>query len=289
MATTAKSVTMLEIGEEGSAFAIPISVKKIKSQSDVTFDTATHFGVPVGEKKTEATTGRVLEEVDLPLQKGVFRSKPKKTDKTTWSDFVPVKPEDLQTITDATALDTFVIEHFIPLADVPMERVQDAYFIAPADGMPTKSLVLLARALKRRKVAGVFKMVKTSRQHLCVLYERDGGLIVNTLAYASDFAAVREAAEALSAQPVKIARGEQEMAETLIEMLTSPADVLDSYEDDLIPLKADLIERAVQGKELPKRKARRQSATAEDGLEARLRETLAKTTKASPPNAKVAA
>lgn len=286
MATTAKSVTMLEIGEEGSAFAIPISLKKIGSKSDVTFDSASPGGNPLKEVKVDLVTGEVVPSGEV--QKGTFRSKPRKSDKATWGDFAVVKPEDLDTIAEATALDTFVVEHFIALADVPMERVQDAYFIAPASGMSSKPLVMLARALKRKKAAGVFKMVKTSRQHLAVVYEKDGGLIVNTLAYANDFAAVREAAEALAAQPVKIARGEQEMAETLIGMLTSPADVLDSYEDDLVVLKADLIERAAQGKELPKRKARKQSAAAEDGLEARLRETLAKT-KASPPIAKVAA
>jgi DNA end-binding protein Ku len=280
MAQTTKSVTRLEIGEEGSAFAIPVSLKKIRSATDVQLDTATKFGEPVGEKKVEARTGKLLEEVDLPLQKGVFRSKPNKSKRETWSDFAPIKPEDLDTIQDATNIETFVIESFIPLAQVPMERVTEAYFLAPADGMPTKTLVLFARALKRKKAAGVFKMVKTSRQHLAVVYEKNGGLIVNTLAFSSEFGSVLEAAEALARDDVKISKAEQDMAETLIEAYSGDADILDTFEDDLIPLKADLIERALMGKSLPARKTRAAAAVADDDLEARLRATL---DKASPP------
>lgn len=285
MAETTKSVTTLEIGEEGSAFAIPVSLKKIRTKGDVILDTASPDGNPVKEIRVDLVTDEVFEWGGQ--QKGVFKSKPKKGDKHTWGDFAAVNPADLEAITEATSLDTFVIEHFIPLAQVPMERVTDAYFLAPADGYPTKPLVLLARALKRRKAAGVFKMVKTSRQHLAVVYEKDGGLIVNTLAFASDFASVLEAAEALDRDKVTISKVEQEMADKVIEAYLAEPDVLDSYEDDLIPLKADLIERAIQGKELPKRRTRvKASSVPDDGLEARLRETLKQT---SPPNAKVAA
>lgn len=265
MAETTKSVTTLEIGEEGSSFAIPVSMKKIKTTTDVTLDSATLDGNPVGLSVYDLVTGEQV--IRNTLRRGIFRSKPNKSKKGTWGDFVEVKPEDIEVIEEATKLDSFVVEHFIPLADVPMERIQDAYFLAPAEGMTAKPLVLLARAMKRRKVAGVFKMVKSSRQHLAVVYEQDGGLIVNTLAFAGDFTAVREAAEALKVADVKISKAEQAMAEKVIEAWASDASVIDGYEDDLIPLKADLVERAIQGKELPKKKrAPREPVGAPDDL-----------------------
>lgn len=276
MAKTTKSVTTLEIGEPGSAFSIPVTLKKIKTASDVSLDTATQFGEPTGTTPVSAATDRVLEEVDLPLQKGVFKSKPVKGDKRTWGDFAPISADDLATIEEATKIEAFTVEHFIPLADVPMERVTDAYFLAPASGMGAKPLVLLARAMKKRKVAGVFKMVKTSRQHLAVVYEKDGGLIVNTLAFAQDFGAVREAAEELNGQKVTISKAEQAQAEKLVELLAADGSVLDRFEDDLIPLKSDLVERALAGKALPKQKKKVSLVQGGgDDLEARLRLTLA--------------
>lgn len=274
MAETAKAITTLELGAEGG-FQIPVSLKKIRQTQDVSLDTATAGGTPTGTKPVDLMTGKLLEEVDLPLKKGVYRYKPKKTDKTTWSDFVEILPEDLAVIDDATHIENFVIDHFIPLKDVPFERVMDAYFLAPADGHNVKPLVLLAKVLRKTKKAGAFKLVKTSRQYLAVVYEKDGGLIVNTLAYAGDFAAVREAAEALERQGTKVKPAEVEMGVQLIETLAADADVLDSFEDDLIPLKADLVERALKGQELPKRARKAQTPVADDGLEARLRESIA--------------
>ena len=53
------------------------------------------------------------------------------------------------------------------------------------------------------------------------------------------------------------------------------ASVLDGYEDDLIPLRLDLIERALAGQPLPaKKKKGKVAATPDDGLEAKLRATL---------------
>jgi non-homologous end joining protein Ku len=274
-----KSITTLEIGADG-LFAIPVSVSKIRTQTDVSLDTATAGGDPTGSKPVDAVTGRLLEEGDLPLQKGIFASKPKKSDRTTWSDFKPISPEDLEVIEDATKLDAFTIDHFIPLKDVPFDRVTDAYFLAPAEGHSAKPLVLLSRALKRTKRAGVFKMVKASRQYLAVVYEQDGGLIVNTVAFAADFTAVREAAEVLSKQQVKIALAELSLACDLIEALGSDADVIDTFEDDLIPLKADLVERALAGKELPKRQRRETPQTPTD--EESLMGLLEASVKASP-------
>lgn len=288
MAETSKSATILEIGSEGSAFQIPVSLKKIRTASDVALDTASPSGNPMKTVNVDLVTGEIVDRD--AIQKGVFKVKAKKTDKETWEGFAPISADDLSTIEAATQIESIVIEHFIPLSSVPMERVTDAYFLAPVNKIQSKPLVLLARALKRKKVAGVFKMVKTSRQHLAVVYEKNGGLLVNTIAFANDFAAVREAAEALATDSVKISKAEQDMAERLVGVLTSdsPDAVLDSYEDDLIPLRADLVERALQGKELPKRRKRKASApVAMDGLEARLRVAISDLD-ASPPE-KVAA
>lgn len=271
MAETAKAITTLELGAEGG-FQIPVSLKKIKQTQDVALESASPNGYPMKQQNVDIHTGDVIGREDI--RKGIFRAKPKKTDKATWGDFVEISAEDMAVIEDATQIDNLVIDHFIPLKDVPFERVQDAYFLAPAEGMGAKPLVLLAKVLRKTKKAGVFKLVKTSRQYLAVVYEKDGGLIVNTLAYAGDFAAVREAAEALERQDAKVKPAEVEMGVQLIEALAADADVLDSFEDDLIPLKADLVERALKGETLSKRKRKAQTPIMDDGLEARLRESI---------------
>lgn len=272
MAETAKAVTTLELGAEGG-FQIPVSLKKIKQVQDVTLDTASPLGHPLGTVLVDLVTGKPVIRDDV--QRGVFRVKPNKSKKQTWADFAPIKVEDLEVIEEVTKIDNFVIDHFVPLRDVPFSRVTDAYFLAPAEGMSARPLALLAKALRRTKRAGVFKLVKTTRQYLAVVYEQDGGLIVNTLVYSGDFGAVREAAEVLDRQDAKVRPAEVEMACALIEALASDASVIDSFEDDVIPLKADLVERALKGEPLPKSKDKAaKTPVAEDGLEARLRASI---------------
>lgn len=282
MAETTKAITTLEIGADG-AFQIPVTLKRITSQTEVSLDSASPAGNPVKLILKDATTDEEFERSEA--RKGVFRSKPNKSKKESWSDFVEISKDDLDVIAEATNIENFTVDHFIPLKDVPLERVTDAYFLAPAEGMSAKPLVLLAKALKRTKRAGVFKMVKSSRQYLAVVYEKNGGLIVNTLAFSADCAAAREAGEALDRSDVKIAPGELALAEMLVgEVLATDAAVIDGFEDDLIPLRADLIEQALKGKIRLKPGARKKvQQQTDDGLEARLRETLRKAGKTPVP------
>lgn len=272
MAETAKAITTLELGAEGG-FQIPVSLKKIRQVQDVILDSASPDGNPLKQQNVDLVTGALVANDEK--QRGVFNIKGNQQKKETWADFRPIQQDDLDLIEEATKLDNLVVDHFIPLRDVPFERVTDAYFLAPAEGMGARPLALLAKVLRKTKKAGVFKLVKTSRQHLAVVYEKNGGLIVNTLAFAGDFSAVREAAEALDRQDAKVKGVEVEMGVKLIEALSDSADVLDQFEDDLIPLKAELVERALNGEPLPATKGKSRTPVADDGLEARLRETLA--------------
>lgn len=272
MATTTKSVTMLILGDEESAFQIPVSLKKIAASPDTSLDSASPDGNPLKQVNVDLGTGAVVEREEI--RKGVFAVKPKKTDKTTWHSFKEISKDDLELIEDATQIDSFVVENFIPLKDVPLERVTEAYFLAPASGLPAKPLVLLARALKKTKRAGVFKLCKSSRQYLAVVYEKNGGLIVNTLAFSGDFSAVREAAEALDRNDARIHPAELDMAAQLVEAYAADVNVIDSFEDELVPLRADLIEKALSGKPLPKKKVRKEHAPIEDGLEDLLRRSV---------------
>lgn len=279
MAETAKAITTLELGADGG-FQIAVSLKKITSKQDVSLDSASPDGNPIKQLNVDLVTGEKLAKDDV--RRGVFRSKPNKQKKETWSDFVEVRQEDLDVIADTANIDNFTIDNFIPLRDVPFERVQDAYFLSPAEGMSAKPLALFAKVLRKTKRAGVFKLVKTTRQYLAVVYEQDGGLIVNTLAWAGDFAAYREAAEALDRNDAKVAPAEVEVGCQLIEALAADADVLDRFEDDLIPLRADLVERALKGQALPPKRAKAaQSPVADDGLEARLRASIAKASRSA--------
>lgn len=273
MAETAKRLTTLQLGPDDDGLQIPVTLKKIQQKQDVSFDSASPGGNPIKQVNVDLHTAEPVARDEI--QRGVFRAKPKKSDKATWDDFVAIDAEALLAIEETTALDNFVIDYFIPLRDLPKERIQDAYFLAPAEGMSAKPLVLLAKALRKTKRAGVFKLVKTSRQYLAVVYEKDGGLIVNTLAYSGDFAAVREAAEALDRQDGKVVARELDLAVALISGYAAEADVLDGYEDDLLPLRAALVERALKGEKITKPTRKAHTPVADDGLEAKLRASIA--------------
>ena len=241
---------MLEIG----ALIVPVKLEKISVRTDVRLDRATEHGNKIKRIEMDSVTGE--EVLDGTIKQGVFENPKEGT------GFREIPAEALEAIKEQTDLDTFQIEHFVPVKDLPTERFSNAYFLAPQSGVNPKPLKLLHQALKRTKKAGVFKLTLTSRQYLAALYAHNGALIVNLMHFAGDFKKADRAGEKLAG--VEVDPKQVALACDLIEAMSSDADVIDSFEDDLVPLKQTLVDAALAGKKLRKEKGKKAPAPQDD-------------------------
>jgi DNA end-binding protein Ku len=233
--------TMLEIG----ALIVPVKLEKISVRTDVKLDRASESGNKIKRVELDSVTG----EECLDYKQGVFENPREGT------GFREIPAEALEAIKEQTTLDTFQIEHFVPVKDLPTERFSDTYYLAPQTGVNPKPLKLLHEALKRTKKAGVFKLTLTSRQYLAALYAHNGALIVNLMHFAGDFKKAERAGEKLVG--VEVDPKQVALASDLIEAMSADADVIDSFEDDLVPLKQSLVDAALAGKTLRREKGKK--------------------------------
>jgi Ku protein len=247
--------TMLEIG----ALIVPVKLEKISVRTDVKLDRASERGNKIKRIEMDAVTG----EECLDFKQGVFENPKEGT------GFREIPAEALEAIKDQTTLETFEIEHFVPVKDLPTERFSDTYYLAPQKGVNPKPLKLLHQALKRTKKAGVFKLTLTSRQYLAALYAHNGALIVNLMHFSGDFKKANQAGEALAS--VEVDPKQVALACDLIEARSSDADVIDTFEDDLVPLKQSLVDAALAGKTVRKDRSKKAPEPAPDDLTEQLR------------------
>lgn len=256
--------------------SVPVSLRKVTQRQDVKIDRASPAGNRVKRHEVDAVTGELVEGEFLH---GRFDG----------DEFKEIPASAIAAIEAETKIEDFTIENFVPMKDVPFERVMDAYYLAPqTNGGSAKPLKLLHEALKRSKMAGVFKLCLTKRQYAAVVYAHNGGLIVNTLAFADDFRQVHEADEAIAR--AEIAPAEVKLAMELIAVYTSDADVIDTLADDLVPLKQKLVDEALAGRTIrasaPKAKPVPQGDVLMDALKASVAAANKKTSK---PKAKATA
>lgn len=249
--------------EIGGRFQLLVALDKVTERKDVTLDRASKAGNKIARREFDSVTGE--EVTSDEVLRGVF----------TADGFRAIDAEAIEAIEAETKLDTFEVEHFVPLKDVPFNRATAAYMLRPQKGQKATALAVIHKALKQTKKAGVFKLCLTKRQYLAVLYAENGGLMVNILSFASDFTRAKRAAEHLEGATVKSEVAA--LAVELIESLSTDASVIDSFEDDLPALKQRLVDEALAGKKI---KAKAKKATVapsadEDALYSALRESLA--------------
>lgn len=186
-------------------------------------------------KYRDTVTGKVFEEHEIKT--GVWEG----------TEFFEIKQGDISEIDELTRQPDLTIQTFVPLEDVPWERVKNGYFLVPDKGMGRKALNLIRLAMEQEGKAGVVLLMPKSRVHLAIVYAKHGGLMVSTLAFAEEWAQVIEGqAAAISAD---VTEAELEMAVSLVnaEKLNSPAAVLDNVKDLQAEAKLALVEKAKAG------------------------------------------
>jgi len=164
------------------------------------------------------------------------------------------------------------VQDFVDLDEIDPIYFDSPYYLGPADGAE-KAYSLLAKAMAASGKVAIARFVLRNKEHLAAIRSNGEVLTLTTMRFADEVVPAKEL-EILPEKAQKPAKREQEMAEQLIESLSTdfdPSAYHDEYREQLLKL----IERKAEGKEIVASEAEAPKATKAPDLMAALEESIA--------------
>jgi DNA end-binding protein Ku len=160
--------------------------------------------------------------------------------------YVPLDDEDLDRL-DIELTHSIDICDFVDLEEIDPIYFRKAYFLLPDKGAE-KPYRLLVRALDETAKVGIAKVVIRNKQHLACLRTYEALLMLETMYYPDE---VKNPAslDGDIGKP-KVAKGEVEMAKSLVENLSEPFKP-EKYDDTYRKELLSLIRKKAKGQKLP--------------------------------------
>lgn len=137
------------------------------------------------------------------------------------------------------------IEDFVRLDEIDPVYFDRPYCLTPDQG-GAKGYRLLAEAIGQSGRVGIARFVLRQREHLAALRTRAGVLMLSTMRYADEVVEVSETEEL--PEEVDVKKREREMAEQLIESMTTDFDP-ERYRDQYRERVRELIRERAEGEE----------------------------------------
>ena len=138
---------------------------------------------------------------------------------------------------------TIHILQFAKMSEVNMIYYEKDYYAIP-DAGAEKAYELLRQSLLIEKKVAIAKTVMGTNEKLLVLYPMKDGMIVKTLFYDDEIAAVPK-----QVPKMKLSEQEIDMARMLIQNMTEPFDAT-QYQDEYQARLKDAIMKKIQGQEI---------------------------------------
>lgn len=138
---------------------------------------------------------------------------------------------------------TIHILQFAKMSEVNMIYYEKDYYAIPEVGAE-KAYELLRQALLSEKKVAIAKTVMGTNEKLLVLYPMKDGMIVKTLFYEDEIAAVPK-----QVPKMKLEEQELDMAKLLIQNMTKPFDAT-AFRDEYQARLKDAIMKKIQGQEI---------------------------------------
>ncbi len=186
---------------------------------------------------------RVAEgsEEEVPYEKIV------KAYEITPQRYVALSKEELASL-DPEKSRAIEVQDFVDLDEIDPIYFDSPYYLGPAAGAE-KAYSLLARAMQASGKVAIARFVFRNKEHLAAIRPAQGALTLTTMRFADEVVAPAELEDALPAEAPRLAKRELEMAEKLIDSLTTdfdPTAYRDEYREQLLAM----IEEKAAGKEL---------------------------------------
>lgn len=226
----------MEVAHKGSIsmglVLIPIGMYKATVDNDIHFNQLEKESkARIKYKKYCSHCGKEVTSTDIV--KGYEYEKDK---------YVVMSDDELEKI--KTKKDkTIHILHFAKMSEVNMIYYEKDYYAAPDTGAE-KAYELLRQALLSQKKVAIAKTVMGTNEKLLVLYPTKDGIIVKTLFYYDEIAAMPK-----PVPKMKLDENELNMAKMLIENMTRPF-VAEEYQDEYQARLRDAIMKKIQGQEI---------------------------------------
>ncbi len=164
------------------------------------------------------------------------------------------------------------VQDFVDLDEIDPIYFDSPYYLGPADGAE-KAYALLAKAMQASGKVAICHFVLRNKENLAAIRSDGKVLTLTTMRFADEVVPAAEL-DILPDKETKPAKREQEMAEQLIDSLSTafePAAYKDEYREQLLAL----IERKAEGKEIVASEAEAPKATKAPDLMAALEESIA--------------
>ncbi|HET7417227.1 MAG TPA: Ku protein [Solirubrobacterales bacterium] len=186
--------------------------------------------------------------------------------------YVPLSKDEMAALAPekTRAID---VQDFVDIEEIDPMYFDSPYYLGPADGAE-KAYSLLAAAMESSGKAAISRFVFRNKEHLAAIRASDGVLTLTTMRFHDEVVPPSELDDALPDKKPKVAKREQQMAEQLIDSLSTefePGAYKDEYREQLLAL----IEQKAEGKEIVAPEAEAPKATKAPDLMAALEQSIA--------------
>jgi len=190
----------------------------------------------------------------------------------TPGQYVPLSKDEMSALAPekTRAID---VQDFVDIEEIDPMYFDSPYYLGP-DKSAEKAYSLLAAAMESSGKAAISRFVFRNKEHLAAIRASDGVLTLTTMRFHDEVVPPSDLDDALPDKKPKVAKREQEMAEQLIDSLSTefePGAYKDEYREQLLAL----IERKAEGKEIVAPEAEAPKATKAPDLMAALEESIA--------------
>jgi DNA end-binding protein Ku len=189
-------------------------------------------GNRISMRAHDAETGEELERSSLVKGYEYDRKK-----------YVTLTNEELDRV-KLESTKTIEIERFVDAREIDANYFDAPYFIVPDGKVAAEAYKVICDAMAEEKVAGIGRVVLSSREHPLIVQPSAGGLTMTTLRSKDE---LRDASEYFSEIPeVKVDKRMVEMAKSIIEKMKGDFDpdfFKDRYQDAL----QELVQAKVKG------------------------------------------
>jgi DNA end-binding protein Ku len=140
------------------------------------------------------------------------------------------------------------VKDFVDLDEIDPIYFDSPYYLGPAEGAE-RAYSLLAKAMEESGKVAIARFVFRNKEHLAAVRAAGGVLTLTTMRFADEVVPPEELEDVLPSKQPKVEKREVDMAEQLIDSLTTefdPAAYRDEYREELLAL----IERKAEGKDV---------------------------------------
>lgn len=211
--------------------SIPVRLFTATESQDITFrQLHAADNSPIRLVKRCSTDGKDLEPDEIV--KGYEYGKDR---------FVLIDESDLEKL-PIPSKHTISLTAFVDAHEIDPVYYEKGYYVEPEE-LGRKPFALLVKALEEKRLSAVAKIAIRTKERLCALRPKDGGLVLETLYFADE---IRKPES--EPQELAVSDAEMKVAYALIDLLHEPFDPA-AYRDEYRDALMSIIEAKLEGHE----------------------------------------